>query len=376
MKTPLAWRNLMHSKGRMLLAVAGIGFAIMLMFIQLGFYGSILTGATLVFDHLDFDVAIVSSHYDYLPRSRTFPRKRLYQAQSTPGIERVSPFYVARNIWKNAESRSRRSVLVMGFNPDDQVFLVPDIQRRADDLRSRDTLLVDSQTRPSYGQRTPGSFTQVGNRDLQILGEYQLGTAFVELGMVVMSDLNYVRVFPGSRLEDVSIGLVRLQSGVIPEQVAADLRKRLPADVKVYTRQEFAKYEQEHWVTKTSTGFIFGSGVIVAFIVGMVILYQTLSTQITKHLPEYATLKAMGYSPRYLAGVVLQQAGLMAFFGFVPGCLVANALYHYVKRTTFLPIEMTGSRVVMVLVLALLMSGVSGWLSFRKVTLADPADLF
>lgn len=376
MKTPLAWRNLMHSKGRMLLAVAGIGFAIMLMFIQLGFYGSILTGATLVFDHLDFDVVIVSSHYDYLPRSRTFPRKRLYQAQSFPGVERVAPFYVSRNIWKNAESRARRSVLVMGFNPDDSVFLVPDIQQHAHELRERDTLLVDSQTRPSYGRRDPGSFTQIGNRDLQILGEYRLGTAFVELGMVVMSDLNFVRVFPGSKIEDVSIGLIRVKPGANAEHVVDELRDRLPADVKVFTRREFSEHEQQHWVTKTSTGFIFGSGVLVAFIVGMVILYQTLSTQITKHLPEYATLKAMGYSPGYLSGVVLQQSGLMAVFGFVPGCLVANGLYHYVRKTTFLPIEMTSSRVVLVLVLAVLMSGVSGWLSMRKVTLADPADLF
>ena len=376
MKTPLAWRNLMHSKGRVLLAVAGIGFAIMLMFIQLGFYGSIVTGATLVFDHLDFDVVIVSSQYDYLPRSRSFPRERLYQARSLPGVERVAPFYVARNIWKNPESRARRSVLVMGFDPNEPVFLVPDIQQRIEQLRSRDTLLVDSQTRPSYGKREPGMTTQIGNRDLQILGEYRLGTAFVELGMVVMSDLNFVRSFPGGSINDVSIGLIRVTPGSDLKSVTSQLATALPADVKVYTRKEFSEHEQHHWVTKTSTGFIFGSGVIVAFVVGMVILYQTLSTQITKHLPEYATLKAMGYSPGYLSSVVLQQSGLMAVFGFIPGCLVATGLYHYVRKATFLPIEMTATRVVVVLILALLMSGVSGWLSMRKVTMADPAELF
>jgi len=375
MKTPLAWRNLLHSKSRMLLAVAGIGFATMLIFMQLGFYGSILTGANLIYDELTFDLVIVSTEYDYLPRARSFDRSRLYQAKSLPDVERAVPFYVARNVWKNSEAAVRRSILVMGFRPDDQVFRVDDIRRQAAGLKRQDTAIYDSDTREIYGARV-GQVAQVGQRDIRILGDYRLGTAFVELGMVVMSDLNFIRVFPGRSLDEVSIGLVNVRSGASPDAVAAQLRSKLPADVQVLTREEFAAHEQYHWVTKTSTGMIFGSGVIVAFIVGLVIVYQTLATQITKHLPEYATLKAIGYGPGYLSWIVLQQAWLMAIFGYIPGLAAAIVLYRFAKQRTFLPIDMSVSRMAIVFVLALVMSGVSGWLSMRKVTRADPADLF
>src|SRR5205085_196347 len=112
-------------------------------------------------------------------------------------------------------------------------------------------------------------------------------------------------------------------------------------DTRVFTRAEHRDYEVGYWVIRTSTGLIFGFGVIVALIVGTVILYQTLSSQITRQLPQFATLKAMGYTDRYLGGVVIVLALLLAGIAFPPAFVGAVAIYKIVHDATKLPIAMT-----------------------------------
>src|SRR4029077_11148652 len=136
--------------------------------------------------------------------------------------------------------------------------------------------------------------------------------------------------------------------GADPNDVAARLREMLPDDIQVFTRAELADFESEHWITKPSTGLIFGIGVVVAVIVGFVILYQTLSTQITRQLPQYATLKAMGYSDVYLGGIVVWLGLLMAFVAFPPAVAAAMAGYDVIHEATRLPIMMTHTRLAAV----------------------------
>ena len=161
-----------------------------------------------------------------------------------------------------------------------------------------------------------------------------------------------------------------------PDQVARHLREILPPDAQVLTRAELFEHETNHWVTLTSTGLIFGFGVIVALIVGLVILNQTLSTQITRQLPQYATLKAMGYTDRDLTDIVVTLAVIMSTIGFIPASAMATVLYAVVRRLTILPIEMTSARMVGVLAIAWIISVLSALLALRVMRRADPVDLF
>src|SRR5262249_36587341 len=147
-------------------------------------------------------------------------------------------------------------------------------------------------------------------------------------------------------------------------------------DVQAKTRARLAADEQAYWTSSTAVGIIFSLGVVVAFIVGVVFTYQVISSDITNHLPEYATLKAMGYGRRYLAGVVLVQANILALFGYVPGLLASLGLYAATRAAAGIPIAMDPVRAVLVLVVAVLMCSPSGLLCVRIVTTADPADLF
>ena len=54
-------------------------------------------------------------------------------------------------------------------------------------------------------------------------------------------------------------------------------------------------------------------------LVGLVIVYQVLSTDVADHLREYATFKAMGYPHRFFLGIVFEEALILGVIGFVPG---------------------------------------------------------
>jgi putative ABC transport system permease protein len=384
MRIPLAWLNLVHSKMRTALAVAGVAFALVLIFMQLGFLGSAERSATLVFDALDFDVLLRSRHYLHLIASRTFPRGRLDQAESLPGVDRAAPIYLASNFWRNPYDGSKRAMLIIGVNPGDSIFRVDDIQRKLALLTVPEFVLVDQKSRREFGPQDGRRFgdadigveTELAEQQVRVVGHFTLGMGFVADGDVVTSVRGFQRLHPRQAPEQVSFGLVKLRPGADADAVVASLREHLPQDVEVLTRADVLEREVRHWVWETSIGLIFQLGVVVALVVGTAIVYQVLSSDVANHLPEYATLKAIGYSGNYLASVVLQQAVVLAVLGFVPGLAVSAALYALTRAAARIPIDMTLSRVLFVFGLAVLMCTISGLGALRKVRSADPADLF
>jgi putative ABC transport system permease protein len=376
MSTLLAWRILLHEKGRNALAVAGIFIAILMIFLQLGFYASVPRAGMLVYNQLAFDIMLTSSDYVFQEQSYDFPRQRLDQALSIPDVANVSPMYQGEAQWLNTTDRLRRDVFVMGFRLEDDSVSVPDIRRQRSLLRRNDTVLVDSMTLPMYGPQVRGHVVEIADRAVEIAGTYLLGTGFLGLGAVVTSDLNFVRIFPRRSLDNVNLGLVTLKDGSDPGLAAARLRSMLPPDTRVFTRAELDAYEETFWRKRTSTGLVFGFGVVVSVVVGMVILYQTLATQIIRHLPQYATFKAIGYTDGFLQRVVLSLALITAGVAFVPALATAVMAYDKLRTLARLPIEMTPARVAVVLVIALTMSGATALLAVSKVRRVDPADLF
>jgi putative ABC transport system permease protein len=375
MRVPLAWRNISHEKSRSAVGIAGMTFAIVLIFLQLGFYGAIIIGSTQVYDQLEGDLVIVSREYSFIHSPRSFPKARLQQALGARDVLTVRPLYIGATTWRNPATGLKNSVILIAFDPRRPVFSTPSINAHLTELCHSDTVLVDSDTREKYGPRSAGDTIELAGRRVHIADQYRLGTSFVELAMIVLSDQNFVRVLHGS-LNDVAVGVIRLRTGADPAVAARELRSRLPADIEVWTREQFRAHEVRHVLLLTSTGMIFGSGVIVAVIVGMVILYQTISTQIVSKLSEYATLKAIGYTPLEIVRIVLGQALLLSVIAFLPGLGLGLLLYDGVQKSAFLPMVMPAGRIVGVLLLVVAMSIASGLLAYRKVHVANPADLF
>lgn len=378
MKTPLAWMNLVNEKTRLLVAVAGVAFAVLLIFMNLGFLGSLTKTASIMYERMNADLFLVSPLTIEMSSAKTFPRKRLYQVAGIDGVERVMPLYAGYQQWRNPETRISRAIYLFGFNPNDPVFDFPELDTLAERqaLDRPNVAFIDRLSRPEFGSQATGTTTEVNRRTISIAGQFTMGGGFAADAVAVISDRQFRRLFPRQPLDFINLGLVQLAPGVEPEPMVAELEALLPADVRVLTKEQIIERDRAYWIGATSTGFIFSLGVTVAFTVGTVIVYQILYSDISDHLSEYATLKAMGYRNNYLFGVVLQEAVILAVMGYVPGFALSMGLYELTLRATNLPISMNLGRALFVLCLAVVMCSLSGLISVRKAMTADPAEVF
>ncbi|MCC5644829.1 ABC transporter permease DevC [Nostoc sp. CHAB 5824] len=381
-RTPLGWLQLSHEKGRFLVALSGIAFADVLMFMQLGFQNALFDSNTRLHASMQGDIMLVSPQARNLANMSTFPRRRLYQAMDTPGVKSAEAMYLNFIDWKNPQTRQETAVLVIGFNPDKQLFDLPEVNRNLDVIKLPDTVLFDSASRGDYteaiAQIEQGKpvTTEIERRTISINGLFKVGASFIADGSLITSDQNFLRLFPRQQASSVSLGLIQLEPGHDPEQVAKNLKSYLGNDVKVLTHDEFIAFERDYWQKNTAIGFIFSLGVTMGFLVGVIIVYQVLSTDVNAHIKEYATFKAMGYNNLYLLTVVFEEAVILAVLGFIPGAIVPLGLYHLTRNATNLPVYMTLARAMTVLVLTMIMCIISGAIATRKLQSADPADMF
>lgn len=375
MRTPLAWLNLWHDKTRTATALAGTAFAVVLVLMQLGFFRSVLKTARIVYDDVKFDVVITSVKYRQMLKTGYFDKVRLTQARSLPEVADAMPMSLALQLYRNPKTGFKRSILIIGIDPRrDYVSVVAPEQ--LPQIMPADQVLMDELSRPEYGERGPGLISEIAGRTIKVVGMFRLGCGFGADGTVVTSDTNFARFFAPRTTEQISLGLLQLRPGADPEAVVAKLKTMLPRDVVVQTRDEFIFQEQYYWMVKTSVGVIFGLGVVVAILVGAAIVYQVLSADIAKRMPEYATLKAMGYPGGYLSSVILTQAAIIGAVGFVPGLLISNALYALTRAQAHIPMDMGVLLPIGVFVVSVAMCATAGMASLRKVHTAAPADLF
>jgi putative ABC transport system permease protein len=372
----LAWRILTYQKGRTMLALIGMFMAILLVFIQLGLFYAVPQGGMLLYDNIGFDLLLVSDQYEYQAQPGVFPLSRLDSVRTSSDVAEATPLYFGVAKWKGGEGGLWPDVFVIGFDSGSRLFLPESIDRQRDVLARADTVLVDSATRPIFGPLTTGRVVDIGDRAVTIGGQYMLGTGFMGLGVAIASTANFVRLFPGRGLGQVNLGPIRLKPGVDPVAAAAMLRKVAGAGTQIFTRAELADHEARYWTTRTSVGLIFGSGLLISVVVGIMVVYQIVSTQVSRQLPQFATLKAIGYGDGALAATVAAMSLLIVVAGFVPALAAAIWLYRLIRERTLLPVTMTPVHVAAVLAAALVMAAISALLAVGGLRRADPADVF
>jgi putative ABC transport system permease protein len=376
MKTPLAWHNLIHKKMRAATSLAGVCITMVLIYMQLGFYDSCERSATMISDLLDFDVVLVSTQYFNTKFAGTIRRQRLSQVRAVPGVDRALPVYFGVGNWRNGQTGTQHEMLLIGVDPRQETFRVPSLVGKSAALRRTDTAIVDTKALKQYGSLTPGIVAQIDNRRIDIVDVYTHGGGFTSNAQAVVSDQTFARILHGYPVQDVSLGLVKLQPGCDPGTAIPRIAAALPNDVRVWTRAELNQQSITYAMRIKPLGLMFSSGVVLALIIGAVILYQILASEIMSHLKQFATLKAIGYGNAFLNGVVLKEALIFAVAAFFPATAISYGLYTLTRLRTKLPMVMTPGRVVLVLVLSIFMCSASGLLASRKVRRADPVDLF
>jgi putative ABC transport system permease protein len=382
---PLAWLQLKHEKLRLTVALAGVAFAVVLIFMQLGFRDALFASSVRYHRMLAYDLAMLSPKTDFIVQPQPFSRRRLYQIRGTPGVAGVTALYLGQTRWRNPASPAEtRSIYVVGFDPSDRVFDLPGIEAHRSELRLPDVVLYDRLSRPEFGpvaellrdSNGAGVETEVANRSVRVVGLFELGTSFGIDASIVTSDLNFRRIFPQRAAGEIDLGLIRLDEGADPRAVRDAIRARLPTDVIVLTRNGFVRREVAFWTGNTPIGYVFSFGVVMGLAVGAIVVYQILFADVSDHLNEYATLKAIGYTDRSLFAVVLQEALILAVLGFLPGLGASLLLYRAAGEATHLPLEMKTGLALSVLGLTAAMCVTSCAVALRKLRTADPAEIF
>ncbi|MFO0924550.1 MAG: FtsX-like permease family protein [Pirellulales bacterium] len=391
-RTPIAFLNLISNPTRAIISLSGVAFALLLIFVQLGFRGAVANTATIVYGKLDFDILIQSTGYLHLYEPRTFDRRYMEMIRSrTDLVQSVEPFWIMINKWRSPQDGRYRAIGMMAVESGSNPILVPELDEKLKLLASPDFVLMDRATRPDYGPKDGkrfgdediGEACELGERQATIVGHFLIGTGLATNGAVLISDVGYGFRSNVDVKSQVSMGLVRLNDGVDPAQAVDELQawlqKHDPSasfNMRLLTRKQTIANEHHRWLNETPIGVIFQMGVVLAFMVGAAVVYMVLAQDVMNRLPEYATLKAMGYSQGFVSYIVLQQALWLAIAGFIPAVLLSEVLYRITAWSAGIPIGMTVTRLVGVALLSIAMCTLSGMGALRKLWQADPASLF
>jgi len=382
MRTPIGWMQLRHKPLRLVVALLGISFAVLLIMMQLGFRSALFEGAVRFHERFNYDIALFSKNSVFIVRPQPFSIRRLYQSLGDEDVVDVSPVYIFPAVWKNPWTSDRRSLSAIGFNPQDDLIETVGFEENRDLLRQQDVVLFDALARPEFGP-VADSFnagediiTEINDREVRVVGLYEMGTSFGIDGSFMTSDDNWLRLFPDRPRNQIQLGLIRLREGADHNATRDRLREYLPKDILVMTKADFVQRETNYWNAATPIGYIFAFGAIMGFVVGAIIVYQILFADVSEHLNEYATLRAMGYANRFISGIVIQQAVILGVLGYIPGVIAVHWLYGKAAAATNLPLYITQGRAITVLIMTLAMCAISALLALRRVRRLDPADVF
>jgi len=380
---PLGWLQLKAQKLRLVAAIMGITFAVILIFVQLEFREALFVSAVRYHTAMDYDLAMLSPKTDFMVSSKQFPRARLYQTLGFEGVESATAVYMRLVSWRNpVDPSNARNILAIGFDPAEPGFNRLLNNEQIEAIKIPDQVIFDRRGRDEYGpvrellDAGEAVSAEINDRRVAVAGMYEVGTSFGLDGGVITSDLNFLRLLPTRKKSAIDFGLIKLEAGHDVEEVQARILKEIPQDVRLLTRKEFMAVEIQYWNKTTPIGYIFAFGAVMGLIVGLIIVYQILFADVQDHLKEYATLKAMGYTHGYLRNVVLQQAIILGVLGFLPGMGIAHLVFTKGADATRLPLEMSVGSALAVFMLTVAMCAGSGMMALRKLRAADPAEVF
>lgn len=371
----IAGANLLQRRLRFVVAVAGTAVPIVLLMMQIAFLNGAREQVTRFYDFFTFDLIVVSSAYQFLVESGDFARVRLTQASAMPGVAETYAINIASSVWTNNETERTYPTLIFGLDENPSFIRDPLVRNGLAALGPNRSILVDAFSMDEFGSLEVGSEAGLGVLDVGIANHFQLGLFFYADGSVIVRNTDFP-IYAATDPLSIDIGLIRLTAGTDPQTARDVIGANLPGDVRVLTRDEFIAAERAFFITTKPIGIMLQTSMWIAFLVGSIILLQVISTDIVNRMKEFATLKAMGFGPDFVFGVGLLQALLLAAAAFAVAAVISTGLLGIVTAVTHLP---TGSIVYLVgitFLIVLTMTVLSVAFVVRRISNADPAELY
>jgi putative ABC transport system permease protein len=371
----IAWGNTFQNTKRTITALGGITFSILLVFLQLGFLNGAKTEVTLLFDYFDFDIAVTSDRYQFMADAPTFDRIRLTQVKIDEAVEEAFNLNVDVGRWVNPKTEIESTVLIVGLDDEEGFINNSDLKSGLTKILNGESVIIDRYSHKDYGSIKLGADGSVNKRNVNIVAKYNLGLFFFAEGSIATSNDNFVN-FTGNTTNEVTLGLIKLKPGANVDETVKRIQAAVPDDVLVVSRKELFERERSYFIDVKPIGIMFKSAVFIAFAVGLVILFQVLSTELGNRLNEFATMKAMGFGPVFVYGIGITQNLIITLLSFLPALLLSIGIFELIFNLSKLPMAMTMELFLTVFALTMTMSIMAGLLALRKVGKADPAELF
>lgn len=378
----VAWYQLSHQKVKLAVAAAGVVVAVMLMLVQLGIREGAMDNSVAVARRITADLVVLSPRTRTMFQSNPFPRRLLFRLPGHPEVDSVQELYMGQARFQNPWMHQEHPIAVYGIDPRSELMRLPGFSDYESELRLPDRVLFDGRSRTVFGpvveelRRAGTVATEMNYRRMTIVGAIDVGISVTTDGNVYTTPANFLRIFPARNPGAVDVGLVRLKPGADAERVADELRPYLGTEATIRTQQQLVNDEIQFMRETAPIDFIFGMGAMVGFFIGFVVVYQILYTEVTNHLPQFATMKAMGFDDQYLLKIVLSQAAILSVLGYVPGFFLAIWLYQLATVAIQMQFAMTTERALLVFGLTTVMCGLSAVIAVQKARTADPADVF
>jgi putative ABC transport system permease protein len=373
-RIPVAWCMLVHRKGRFLLSMLGIAFSVVIMFMEIGFFNGINDSQARLPTYLDADLVLMNKGRTSLLESDQLNRIRLQQALAFDGVVSAVPLYEGNQLIANPDTGLLQAIAVLAFPPHTQPLRLPELVQYADQLEIKGNILFDRKSRDLYGHIAPGTRITVGDQTDTVVGLVEIGPSIKSDGYILMGDQTWDDSKSGADL--VSMGLLKVRPGTDIPALQKKLADKLQEEALVMTPEEVRRREVDFTARATPAGGVFAIGLVIGFLIGMIICYQILFNEISDNMPQYATVKAVGFSKAFLTSLVMQQAVLLAIFGYLPGLGFGALLYYFLEHSTSILMFISWPRGLLIFVLTLFMCVASGLLAVQKVLRADPAEVF
>ncbi len=374
-KIHIEWKILTHDRRRLALSLAGIAFSVITMFLELGFFNGFNDSQANLPPLYNADLVMMHKSKVNMMKSNRINRAYLYQVAPFDGVTEVIPVYEGNLRLRNPETDMVHRIAIIAFPIGTPPFTIPELKLYQDILKKKNAVLYDSRSRSVYGNIREGMDIELSDSIYKVGGVIKLGPNFARNGYIIMSDTNWL-THTSSRSDQISFGLIRVKPGVDLKDLKARIVSLNPEEIIAMTPGELRERDVRFFTKATPFGIIFGTGLVIGFVIGVMICYQILFNEVTDNLPQYATLKAIGFPNLYVISIVMKIALVLSLLGFFPGLLGGWILYTTIEHFTRINMFLTAGRIALICILTVLMCGFAGGLAVRKVMKADPAELF
>jgi putative ABC transport system permease protein len=372
----IAWRNLVHDRMRFAVTLVGIAFSTLLMGIQLGMLLNFMHTTSILVDNAGADLWITAHGIRTVDLATPLEERRRFQALKVAGVAAAEPYLLGFGFWKRTDG-VRETVFVAGINPDATMGKPWNLLSGAnarDLLLSPDGVVLDRLYAEKLSVDSIGQTFEINDHRVRVTG-FTSGIRTFTQSPYIFTSLRHARAISFSQEADpMTYVLVRVADGYAPDAVAKELRANVPG-ADVLTADEFSQRSRNYWLFSTGAGITVISGAVLALFVGVVIAAQTLYASTMDRLPEYATIRAMGGPRSYLYAIVLKQALIGGFLGYLVGMTITLVLVHLGRDASAAP-EMTWWMALGIGAAIELMCAAASIVSLNKVTSIDPVGVF